>query len=93
MIDGCTVAYPGDSWGTVGLIFDVSDNVSRRGFDAIQSDLHVSESINAEMKHQHSVVNPIWKTIYWIIGNTFERHNTCDAIGICTTLLIGIAGY
>lgn len=93
MIDGRTAAFPGDGWGTVGRIFDVSDNVNRRGFDAIWGDLYVSDSIKGGMKHQPGAVNPIWKTIYWIIGNTFGPQNAYVAIGLSATFLIGIAGF
>ncbi len=88
MIDGRTAAFPGDGWGTVGWIIDVSDNVNRRGFDAIWGDLYVSDSIKGGMKHQPGAVNPIWMTIYWIIGNTFEPQNAYDAIGLSATFLI-----
>ena len=62
--------------------------MNRKGFDTIWGDMYVSDSIKGGKKHQPGTVNPIWMTIYWIIGNTFEPQNAYDAIDLSATFLI-----
>lgn len=81
-----TFAGEGDAWGVVADIYDMADNVNRRGLHLLLGDLYASDSVGVGVLTEGAPFGTLWKTAYWVMGSLFQATTAYDVLVFLSVL-------